>query len=193
MARTREFDPKDALAKAMSAFWKNGYFDTSVDDLVAATGVSRYGLYGEFGSKQGLFLAALDHYQNTIIDSVFNVVEQPDASLPAIREFFAHLVGVSSQPAARLGCLICNTASEVAPHEPEIAQKIQAFRRRLAKGFRRALETAAAKGELPSTFDAKREADFLVGVVHAASVLNRSGGGREFVENMVSVALKTLE
>ncbi|MDE1900990.1 MAG: TetR/AcrR family transcriptional regulator [Alphaproteobacteria bacterium] len=193
MARTREFDSKDALTKAMSVFWKKGYFDTSIDDLVAATGVSRYGLYGEFGNKHGLFLAALDHYQNTIIESIFGTVEHPKASLAEIRGFFSRLVKVSAQPAAKLGCLMCNSASEVAPHEPETAQKIAAFRKRLSFSFRRALGNAVAKGELPPSFDIKREADFFVGIVHAASALNRSGGGRKTVENMVSVALKTLE
>ena len=63
MARSREFNPKEALEKAMYVFWQKGYINTSIDDLVQATGVSRFGLYDEFGSKHGLFLASLDYYQ----------------------------------------------------------------------------------------------------------------------------------
>jgi TetR/AcrR family transcriptional repressor of nem operon len=45
MARPREFEPHEALNRAMHLFWQKGYEDTSMADLVAATGVSRYGFY----------------------------------------------------------------------------------------------------------------------------------------------------
>lgn len=192
MARTREFDPDEALTKAMSVFWRKGYFDTSVDDLVDATGVSRYGLYGEFKNKEGLFLAALDHYQTAVLGSIFKVVEQPDAALPEIRAFFASILKVASQPAARLGCLMCNTASEVAPLDPGIADKVGAFHKRFSAGFRKALKNAVAKRELPPDFDIRGEADFLVGILHASSSLNRSGAGHRMVGNLITTALKTL-
>ncbi|MDJ0896698.1 MAG: helix-turn-helix domain-containing protein, partial [Alphaproteobacteria bacterium] len=41
----------------MHQFWAKGYHDTSIRDLVERTGVNYYGLYGEFESKRGLFLA----------------------------------------------------------------------------------------------------------------------------------------
>lgn len=193
MARTREFDPSDALNSAMGVFWKKGYFDTSVDDLVAATGVSRYGLYGEFGNKRGLFLATLDHYQSTITHSLLSIIGQPHASLTEIRNFFGYLLQASSDPRANWGCLMCNTANEVAPHESAVAEKVRAFHKKLSTSFFRALENAIAKGELRSTFDTKREADFLVGVVHAVSAFNRCGEKKNRIKNMISVALETLE
>lgn len=192
MARRREFDPDEALTKAMGVFWKKGYFDTSVEDLVDATGVSRYGLYGEFKNKENLFWAALDRYQDTVLGPLFETVERANASLPEIREFFANILKAASHPMARLGCLMCNTASEVAPLNPEIADKVGAFHRRFATGFRKALKNAVAKGELPPGFDTKAEADLLVGVLHASSSLNRSGAGQKMVGNMISTALKTL-
>ena len=51
----------------MMVFWRNGYEKTSVADIVAATGASRYGLYDEFGDKHALYLAALDYYENNPI------------------------------------------------------------------------------------------------------------------------------
>ena len=59
----KSFDRSEALEKAMMVFWQKGYKKTSVADIVAATGASRYGLYDEFGDKHALYLAALDHYE----------------------------------------------------------------------------------------------------------------------------------
>ena len=42
-----------------SVFLRQGYEGTSIDDLLAATGLHRGSLYKAFASKRGLFLAAL--------------------------------------------------------------------------------------------------------------------------------------
>ena len=46
----------------MNAFRSKGYEGTSVQDLVDATGVGRGSLYAAFGSKEGLYLAAMDRW-----------------------------------------------------------------------------------------------------------------------------------
>ena len=59
MARPRTFDEQRAVAAAAELFARVGYSATSVDDLVTALGMHRGSLYQAFGSKRGLFLAAL--------------------------------------------------------------------------------------------------------------------------------------
>lgn len=193
MARTREFDPNDALEKAMKVFWRKGYADTSIEDLVNATGVSRYGLYDEFESKRGLFLAALDHYQETIVGMVFGTVERPGAALPEVRAYFAKLVELSSTKMGSLGCLMSNCASEVAPYDELVASSVEKFRGRLQLGFARALSNSKDKGELPDEFDVEQAADFLTGVAHGLSVMARSRADPRMIANVVNVALFRLQ
>jgi len=59
VARPRSFDEAVVVDAAARCFTEVGYAATSVDDLVGATGLHRGSLYGAFGSKRGLFLAAL--------------------------------------------------------------------------------------------------------------------------------------
>lgn len=59
MGRTRSFDEEAVVAAAAGAFLATGFEGTSVDDLVAATGLFRGSLYQAFGSKRGLFVTAL--------------------------------------------------------------------------------------------------------------------------------------
>ena len=56
MARHKEFDPNTALMKATHLFWQKGYAATSIDDLVVATGVQRYGLYTTFVDIVSLYI-----------------------------------------------------------------------------------------------------------------------------------------
>ena len=62
MARPKEFDPDDAMGEAMEAFWQHGYHATSVTDLLGEMKLNRGSLYGTFGDKKTLSLAALAEY-----------------------------------------------------------------------------------------------------------------------------------
>jgi AcrR family transcriptional regulator len=192
MARNREFDPKEALEKAMMVFWQKGYVDTSIDDLVDATGVSRYGLYAEFGSKRGLFLASLDYYQENAVQAFFGIVEQAGAALPEIRLYFDKILDFYSQPAGKLGCLMCNSATEVAPHDQGVKEKVNGAMERMTTGFGVALTNAKKRGEVKSKLNIKQAADFLTGVLLGASVMVRSGANKKMIRNTVEMSLASL-
>jgi len=192
MARNREFDPKEALDKAMMVFWQKGYVDTSIDDLVDATGVSRYGLYGEFGSKHGLFLASLDHYQDTAVKAFFGIVERPAAAMAEIRLYFDTILDLYSQPAGKLGCLMCNSATEVAPHDKAVQKKVKGALDRMTSGFGIALTNAQKRGEVRADLDIKQAADFLTGILLGASVMVRSGANKQMIANTIQMSLASL-
>jgi len=65
MARPRNFSRESVLEKALPVFWEHGFADTTLQDLEAATGVNKSGLYTEFRDKNDLFLATLRHYIET--------------------------------------------------------------------------------------------------------------------------------
>jgi TetR/AcrR family transcriptional repressor of nem operon len=63
MARPREFDREEALARATRVFWAKGYASSSTEDLLAAMNIGRQSLYNAFGDKRKLYLEALERYQ----------------------------------------------------------------------------------------------------------------------------------
>ncbi|MBL1256033.1 TetR/AcrR family transcriptional regulator [Methylocystis sp. Sn-Cys] len=192
MARTREFDPAAALDAAMKVFWRYGYHATSIEDLVTGTGVSRYGLYGVYESKHGLFLAALDHYLTTVVRELAGVLHHDDASLDTIKDFIHRLGEIAAKPSGRIGCLLWNTATEVGPDDKAVARKVADFRTFLSTGFESALRNAVANGELRPEFDTKGEADFLAGVVQNLAALARSSASPRSIANFVNISLGTL-
>ena len=62
MARPRKFVEDQVIEAARDQFWGHGYAGTSLDDLVAVTGLGRGSLYGAFGDKHTIFMRALDEY-----------------------------------------------------------------------------------------------------------------------------------
>ena len=59
MGRPRGFDEAEVVRLAAGLFAVRSYDGISIDDLVAHLGVHRNSLYKTFGSKRGLYLAAL--------------------------------------------------------------------------------------------------------------------------------------
>ena len=62
MGRPRGFDEQAVTAAAAALFATRPYDGLSIDDLVQHLGVHRNSLYKTFGSKRGLYLAALRWY-----------------------------------------------------------------------------------------------------------------------------------
>ena len=62
MARPRQFDEDEVIAKAALHFANNGYNATTVDELLVVTGLQRGSLYKAFGSKLNLFTVCIKKY-----------------------------------------------------------------------------------------------------------------------------------
>lgn len=193
MPRTREFEPEEALDKAMRLFWVKGYSDTSMDEVVKHTGVSLHGLYSAFGNKKELFLAALDRYRQVSAARLVAEMDRPGTGLREIREFFQMFVRAACEPSSKRGCLMCNTAVDMAPHDRSSRDKVGAHFDQMRKGFRRALDNAKECGEIRGELDTERVADYLTGASQGIFVLLRAGVGQAMVRNMVDVMMSDLE
>ena len=100
MARPREFDTAALLQQVGELFIRRGFSATSIDEVVKTTSVVRGSLYSLFGSKQGVFVAALKHAAGE------------------------HSDGDSSAPEVLLDLL--NVAVfEIAPHNRDVADLVQ--------------------------------------------------------------------
>lgn len=192
MVRTRAFNPTDALNQAVDLFSSRGYSNTSMDDLVKATGVSRYGLYGTFGNKRELFEKALESYADRMGRRSFLKLLEPDASLADIRRIFDERIEAMSSDLDRKGCLLTYTAMELAPRDREIEGVLQRFMKRMSKAFAVGLDAAKEKGELPASLDAQSAGEFLTGAMFGLAVLARSGFPRETLDRFVDNTLSTL-
>src|SRR5262245_37353085 len=122
MARPRQFDPDEVLERSMREFWEGGYHETSVDDLAAATGVRPGSLYNTFpGGKRGLFLEALGRYSKLVVPQKMGALERPGAGLAELRAYFDGLIEDLTTQEGRMGCLMVNSAMELAADDAEVA------------------------------------------------------------------------
>jgi len=192
MVRTREFDPSTALSRAVDMFATKGYSETSMEDLVRATGVSRYGIYGTFGNKREFFEQALERYADSMGRQSFLRLLEPDASLAHIRKIFEERIQEMCCADRAKGCLFVHTAMELAPHDVELQGVLQKFMKRISKAFSVGLESAKERGEVKQDLDVRAAGTFLTNTMFGLAVLSRTGFGRDMLDGIVDNAMASL-
>ena len=120
MARPREFDEAAVLDAAIEKFWQCGYEATSVRDLAEEMDIAGASLYNAFGDKRAVFTAALVRYCDQSPRARIKRLEATQPPRHAIREFIEEIIQRSLSDPERRGCLLINSALEIAPHDREL-------------------------------------------------------------------------
>mgnify|MGYP003339768477 CR=1 FL=1 len=157
---------------------------------ISLTGAS---LYNAFGDKRALFRRVLERYLDT---GLRERLKRFEASLPprqAIAAFFNELVELSLDDRQRRGCLLVNSALEVAPHDAEFKRTIAAALRDAEAFFRRCVSAGQADGSIAGDQSAEDLARMLLAVLLGLRVLARSRPERALLTGLVKPALALLE
>jgi TetR/AcrR family transcriptional regulator, transcriptional repressor for nem operon len=193
VARPRQFDPDVVLESAMREFWERGYRKTSVDDLVAATGVRPGSLYHAFpGGKRRLFLESLDRYSRLVVPKKMGALERPGAGLVELRAYFDGLVADLTTRGGRIGCLMVNSTMELAAVDSEVGKVVCDHMARLERNAARALRYAQRQGEVSAQLDAAAKAKQLMATGMGLMVVGKTNPGRKALETIVDAVFADL-
>ncbi|MFJ8753930.1 TetR/AcrR family transcriptional regulator [Streptomyces sp. NPDC102441] len=194
MARTKEFDPDTALQSALELFWRRGYEATSIADLVEHLGIGRASIYATFGNKHDLFLKAMDRYSDARDPLLLAELSQPGAALPAVRALVRRFASEAASPTGRLnGCLITNTAAELAPHDPAAARRVELSWEHLEILLHSALVRAQARSELPEDRDPRSLARMLLVLLQGVRIVGKVSSDPARVRDAAEQALTLLD
>jgi len=182
---------EERLDKAMKVFWEKGYYDTSIEDLSARSGLNRDDIYGGYGSKRKLFEMFLVRYRATYIAEWFTPLEMPDATLLQVEAFFQQFQDLPD-PANKLGCLMCLTSSEVSGQVRSIERIVSRFLGDLHSLIRAACVRARERGEVRPTTDPDQVADYAVGAVLGLWAMVRSPMPRSAIDHYLNGVLTFL-
>ncbi|EPH45573.1 TetR family transcriptional regulator [Streptomyces aurantiacus] len=193
MARTKEFDPDAALKAALELFWSRGYEATSMADLVEHLGIGRASIYATFGNKRELYLKAVDRYTELREPLLVDELSRPGPALPGIRAVLRRFAAESAAPdTRRAGCLVTNTAAELAPHDPAADRRVERNWEHIETLLHSALSRARAQGEIPEGRDPRALARMLLVLLQGMRVVGKVSGGEARVRDAADEALALL-
>lgn len=190
MGRTRTFDPDAALDSAMRVFWARGYEQTSIEDIVAETGVNRASLYGTFGDKKAIFVRAFDRYVRDGAVKRLDAATEPGSIRPALEDLFDHLV-TRSLDGRCAGCMITNTVAEFGSRDPEVLAQARQALAGIENALDRCLRRGQAMGEVPPDADIRARARHLLAAMQGLQVLSKVNPDRKALQQIAERAVET--
>lgn len=185
--RPRSFNVPKSLDSAMNVFWRKGYEGASLADLTAAMGINSPSLYAAFGSKEGLFRAVLNRYDDKRQEFLDRVLSAPTVREVA-RLFLEGVADYAADPKNLPGCLLIQSGltcsddavpREVARHR---AEKEKALAERFERGHR--------DGDLPRSADAASLARYVMTVSNGMAVQAAAGATAEDLRMVARMAIE---
>ena len=186
--RPRSFCKEDALDKAMTVFWRQGYEGASMADLTKAMGINPPSLYACFGSKEGLFNAVLERYEQRRETFMAGVLAQETAAEVAK----AYLMGVAAFAADTSGrnppgCLMVQGGLSCGDNI--IPDTLARHRAEKEAMLRARFEEARTSGDLPTSCDPAALARYLMVMANGICVQAAAGATVEELREVAAIAL----
>ncbi|MFD4790282.1 TetR/AcrR family transcriptional regulator [Streptomyces sp. NPDC058459] len=191
MARTREFDIDQAVDRAMDLFWRRGYAETSLQDLLKELSIGSGSFYAAFGSKEQLYLRSLERYVSMQHADLEKILDGAPEIRPTVRRLLTSLVEMDLADPTR-GCLVVNSATRCGDL-PAAGDHVNSAIRHVESIIAGALEQAQARSEISPEKDPRELARFLTTFIQGIRIVGQAKVGREFVEDALTTAMRALD
>lgn len=182
MGRCKEFDENEVLRKAMELFWEKGYEKTSMNELVEHMEIHRKSLYDTFGDKRSLYLKAIDLYGQNSVARLKAISPKGSTATDTLRKIFDFMIAKNGD--STLGCFFVNAATEMAPCDPEVEDKLKKAFQQAEDYLKEILQQGQDAGEFTRAYSAADLAELLHNAMLGIRVLARISENKEKMERI---------
>jgi len=188
----KSFDTEAALEKAMQVFWAKGYSATSMADLTGSMQINKGSLYNAYGSKEKLFIAAVAKYDLEHRRQMLAKLDAIDDPVEAVSTLFDTFLKQSVTDDLLKGCLLVNTALELASHGEAVRDMVTMALNDFEAFFRRLVARAQTRGQIPADIKPDETAKGLLTLVVGLRVLARGATPADSLFSIKSQAIRLL-
>lgn len=175
MGRTKVFDENVALGRAMRLFWRQGYANTSIKQLLAEMDMLNGSFYHSFKDKKTIYLKALEHYNQEITYKRQAALLAHDDFSKGIRVFFEEIFKTLESREEPDGCLIVNSMVSEVLSEKELKEFLyddaESFVQFLAKRIQHSIDLKHTNTDIPARQLAYILITYIQGLFRVSSML----------------------
>lgn len=159
--------------------------------IVKETGLNTASLYKEFGSKEGLFDAALENYQKNHLEPfIMPLLETP--GMKGIDKFLANIIEGAEIPDFK-GCLFMNSLAEKDVITAAAVKRVEKFCVRLETVLENAIRSAQREGKIPPGKNPAALASFIACMVHGIVLYGRTEDNKTRIRAIVKTIKNALK
>lgn len=193
MARTREFDERQALVSAMLVFWEKGYEATSIQDLEEAMGLKRTSIYNAFGNKREIFNRILQCYKESVMSALFQAMDGAPDIREGLRRLLNGALDIHFDTDHPGGCLVVLSVLESGQHDAASSEELARTIQDLKAGLQQRLKKAKQSGELSSELDVPATATTIASTMTGMMVLGKAHFTRASLNKTIKQVLSLLD
>jgi AcrR family transcriptional regulator len=177
---------RNIIEKSLQLFSVKGYYNTSVSDILGATGLTKGGLYGHFASKEDIWYAVYDEAVSIWKGIVFNGIRNNSDPLKRIEKFIENdMHDYLGADVFEGGCFFLNMLVELSGQSASMSKQILRGFVRLSGLLRSWLEEADQKEMLQASLDFKDIANFIIISLNGAAALYIPSRDRAILEQTI--------
>ena len=190
MGRSKEFEEKAVLQKAMEVFWQQGYEKTSMSDLVEHMGIHRKSIYDTFGDKHALYLKVIDFYGEFSTTKFKAETLRAKTSYQAIQSIFDYIIEGNENK--HYGCLFVNATAEFGPWDQDVLEKTENAFSHAENFIAEIIKKGQEEGEFSKEYDHELLGEILHNALLGLRVLVKTSASKEKMHNIANFYLDLL-
>jgi len=188
----KQFDPHEALEKAMQLFWAKGYAATGMAELQELMGIGRKSLYDTFGNKRQLFIKCLQHYSDSVVRKIFSELDRQGSPLANVRRVMRALQEQHSLPESK-GCLLGVSMAQCRSSDAELSDILRQHMLGVENAFYKAFKRAQDAGELDGSTNIRDLARLYMSIGQGLALIGRVQDAPAVPRSIVNAAVAALE
>ena len=193
MARTKQFDERQALVSAMLVFWEKGYEGTSINDLEQAMGLKRTSIYNTFGNKSAIFERVMSCYKESVMAALFVELDSAPDIREGVRRMLNGALDIHFDEDNPGGCLVVLSIVESGQHDEQSQASMQQTIQELKSALQKRLSKAKRNGELSKQLDAGATATTIATTMAGMMVLGKANFTKASLKKTINQVVSLLD
>jgi AcrR family transcriptional regulator len=174
------------ITESLQLFSVKGYYNTSVSDILMASGLTKGGLYGHFASKEDIWYAVYEEAVSIWKGIVFKGIRNNSDPLKRIEKFIENdMRDYLGTDVFEGGCFFLNMLVELSGQSASMSKQILRGFVRLSGLLRSWLQEADQKGMLREDLDLKEVSNFIIISLNGAAALYISSRDSNILDQTV--------
>ena len=185
-----ELTRQKIIAQAAPLFNQHGYAGCSMQDIMAATGLEKGGLYRHFASKEELAVEVFRYSLQRVMEPKREGLEEIEGSVEQMRFLVKRFVEIHSTIPG--GCPVMNTAIDADDGNPALRTLVQDAVQEWKARIVAIVKTGIERGEIRSDTEPRRIANVTIATLEGALMISRLEGNRSAMHDAQGVLQEML-
>ena len=194
LGRPLEYNPEQTIEIAMHLYWRKGYGDTTLKDILDATGISKSSFYHAFGSKFQLFERCIERYRDRQLGQMMATLKQASSGRSFIENFLYDIEKTANNDNQH-GYFVTSTAFEFSEcgHYPEVAILISKAKMSFAEVFKLAIIRGQSEHVISEHKDPTELSLFIISNIAGLRTMIKSKVEPRNIRSVITIVLSALD